>query len=158
MKIQSKWVLWSLAGLLVVVLVVVNRSQQRDKAEDRPDQKGSTGDYTVGNLMDAGQAVETARRFVALWSMPEQGDDNASWEARLDPLVTDEIGRGLLVADMVYLPRLSLSEATLPDLRAISSVSTSVVVTLSDGSQIAVEVVPYGPGYAVGSFSGVDGE
>lgn len=156
MKIQSKWILWIGVGLVVVVLVVVSRIQQRDE-KPAPTDQASTENYTVGNLMHAGRAAETARRFVALWSMPAPGDTNATWEERLDPLVTDEIGRGLLSTDMEYLPRLELSTATPPDFRSLSVSSASIVVTLSDGSEIVVEVIPYGPGYAVGSFAGVDG-
>lgn len=142
------------AGLLVVaVLVVVNRSQHRDRVVDEP-----VGEFTMGNLMDPGQAAETARRFMILWAGQRDDDTAATWEDRLDPLVTHEVGEGLLATDLDAVPRFGLSAVTPPDIRLLSTSETVVVVTAEDGSQFAVTVAPYGPGYAVSDFAGVGGE
>ncbi|GAB6901930.1 hypothetical protein JCM9957A_50200 [Kineosporia succinea] len=155
--LQHKWAV-TVAVIAAIAIVVSGRFGGRDLAPPAPTSTAPAGAYTVDSLLSVSRAAEAAQNFVRLWALPLPGDTTETWEERLDGLVTHDLGRGLQVTDLGNLPRLGLSKATPPDVRAVSTRSATVVVTLEDGSEIACEVVIYGPGYAVGSFAGIDGD
>jgi hypothetical protein len=149
---MARKVFVGVVALVVVVLVFVARHQ------DKPAPVKAapvSGEFTTVNLVDPGGVAETARQFVGLWAMPEPGDTAATWEARLHSLVTDDLARGLRSTDLSYLPRQKVSPASPPDIRALTTVDASIVVTLADGSQIAVTVVRASSGYAVSDVAGI---
>lgn len=165
---MSKWIA-GMAAVAVVAVVVAARfggdaggepAARPTVASASPTASADAGvaDFTADSLLDLGLAAQAAEDFVRLWSLPQPGGDHDDWYQRLDGLVTDSLGRGLQVTDLDELPGLDVSSVTPPDVRVVSTSQAVVVVTLSDGSEIACTVVIYGPGYAVSSFAGVDGD